>query len=55
MPRDAPYATMAAPAATLVWLWLVEGTRPDRWDLIGVSVCLVGAAIILFAPHRAPG
>ena len=39
-------------AATLVWLWLVEGTRPDRWDLIGVSVCLVGAAIILLAPHR---
>ncbi len=42
-------------AATLVWLWLVEGTRPDRWDVTGVVVCLVGAAIILFAPHRAPG
>jgi small multidrug resistance family-3 protein len=42
-------------AATLVWLWLVEGTRPDRWDLIGALVCLLGAAIILFAPHRAPG
>ena len=42
-------------AATLVWLWLVEGTRPDRWDLIGALVCLLGAAIILFAPHRTPG
>ena len=42
-------------AATLVWLWLVEGTRPDRWDMSGAAVCLVGAAIILFAPHRAPG
>jgi small multidrug resistance family-3 protein len=41
--------------ATIIWLWLVEGTRPDRWDVLGVSVCLVGAAIILFAPHRAPG
>ena len=40
-------------AATLVWLWAVEGTRPDRWDMTGVAVCLVGAAIILFAPHRA--
>jgi small multidrug resistance family-3 protein len=39
-------------AATLVWLWLVEGTRPDRWDMTGVAICLVGAAIILFAPHR---
>src|SRR5260370_11260986 len=42
-------------AATLVWLWLVEGTRPDRLDVTGVVVCLVGAAIILFVPHRAPG
>ena len=28
-------------AATLVWLWLVEGTRPDRWDITGAAVCLV--------------
>src|SRR5258708_22752738 len=42
-------------AATLVWLWLVEGTRPDRWGVTGVVLCLSGAAIILFAPHRAPG
>jgi small multidrug resistance family-3 protein len=42
-------------AAALVWLWLVEGMRPDRWDLIGASICLAGAAIILFAPHRAAG
>lgn len=42
-------------AAALVWLWLVEGMRPDRWDLIGASICLAGAAVILFAPHRAAG
>ncbi len=42
-------------AASLVWLWLVEGTRPDRWDVAGALVCLVGAGIILFAPHRTPG
>jgi small multidrug resistance family-3 protein len=38
-------------AASLVWLWLVEGTVPDRWDVIGASVCLVGAAVILFGPR----
>ncbi len=38
-------------AASLVWLWAVEGLRPDRWDLIGAAVCLTGAAIILFAPR----
>ena len=36
-------------------LALVEGQRPDRWDLVGAGVCLVGAAIILFAPHGARG
>jgi len=42
-------------AATLVWLWAVEGTRPDRWDITGALICLIGAGIILFAPHRATG
>jgi small multidrug resistance family-3 protein len=38
-------------AATLVWLWLVEGVRPDRWDFAGVTICLIGAAVIVFAPR----
>ena len=39
--------------ATLGWLWVVEGFRPDRWDLIGGAVCLAGAAIILWGPRGA--
>lgn len=38
-------------AASLVWLWAVEGFRPDRWDLIGGAVSLAGAAIVLYAPR----
>lgn len=38
-------------AASLGWLWLLEGVQPDRWDLIGAAVCLIGAAIILAGPH----
>ncbi len=38
-------------AASLLWLWLVEGQRPDRFDLTGAAVCLVGAAVILL-PQR---
>jgi len=41
-------------AASLVWLWAVEGARPDRWDAIGAAVCLAGMAIILFGPRGAP-
>lgn len=37
--------------ASLAWLWTVEGLRPDRWDLTGASLCIVGAAIILFGPR----
>ena len=40
-------------AASLGWLWLVEGRRPDTWDLLGAAICLVGAAVILFAPRGA--
>ncbi|MEM8822261.1 MAG: YnfA family protein [Pseudomonadota bacterium] len=37
--------------ASMAWLWLAEGHRPDRWDLAGTAICLVGAAVILFAPR----
>lgn len=37
--------------ASIVWMRLVEGARPDRWDLLGGAVCLIGAGIILFAPR----
>ena len=39
--------------ASLIWLWLVEGRMPDRWDLIGGTLALVAAGIILFAPRGA--
>ena len=38
-------------AASLGWMWAVEGLRPDRWDAIGAMLCLAGAAIILGAPR----
>lgn len=38
-------------AASLVWLWLAEGQRPDHFDLVGAAICLVGAAVILL-PQR---
>ena len=38
-------------AASLLWLWLAEGVRPDRWDLTGGAIVLVGAALILFGPR----
>lgn len=32
---------------SLVWLRIVEGARPDRWDLVGATICVVGALVIV--------
>lgn len=37
--------------ASIAWLWFVEGSRPDRWDVTGAVVCIVGSAIILLGPR----
>lgn len=34
-------------AAAIIWLWLVDAVKPSMSDLIGVAVCLLGAAIIM--------
>ena len=41
-------------AASLFWLWAVEGNRPDRWDMTGAAVCLAGATLILLGPRPSP-
>ena len=38
-------------AVALLWLWLIEGVTPDRWDLLGAGVSVTGMAIIAFAPR----
>ena len=38
-------------AGSLAWGMLVDGFRPDRWDLIGAALCLAGVAMIMYAPR----
>ncbi|WP_026877292.1 YnfA family protein [Jiangella gansuensis] len=38
-------------AGSLAWGVIVDGFRPDRWDVVGGLVCLVGVAIIMYAPR----
>jgi small multidrug resistance family-3 protein len=58
VPPDSLYAGRAYAAcggayiaASLSWLWAVEGVRPDRWDLTGTALCLMGAAVIIAGPR----
>ncbi|GGO30110.1 UPF0060 membrane protein [Microbispora rosea subsp. aerata] len=40
-------------AGSLIWGVVVDGFRPDRWDLIGAAVCLLGVLVIMYAPRGA--
>lgn len=33
--------------SSLLWLWGIEGMRPNRWDLVGAGLALLGAIVIL--------
>lgn len=38
-------------AASFAWGMVLDGFRPDRFDVLGAAVCLVGVGIIMFAPR----
>lgn len=40
-------------AGSLLWGMAADGFKPDRWDVSGALVCLVGVAIIMYAPRSA--
>ncbi len=35
----------------LLWGWRIDGTAPDLWDVVGASLCLLGVAVIMYAPR----
>ena len=38
-------------AGSLVWAMIADGFRPDRWDISGAAVCLLGVGLIMYAPR----
>lgn len=36
----------------IMWAWLVDGVVPDRYDLLGGLIAILGACIIFFAPRK---
>jgi small multidrug resistance family-3 protein len=36
---------------SLLWAAVLDGFRPDRFDVLGALVCLAGVAIIMYAPR----
>jgi small multidrug resistance family-3 protein len=38
-------------AGSLLWGVVLDGYRPDRFDLLGAVVCLVGVGVIMYPPR----
>jgi small multidrug resistance family-3 protein len=38
-------------AGSLLWGVVADGYRPDRYDLSGAGICLIGVAVIMYAPR----
>jgi small multidrug resistance family-3 protein len=38
-------------AGSLAWGVVVDGFRPDRYDIVGAAICLAGVAVIMYAPR----
>lgn len=36
---------------SLLWGWRVDGIVPDRWDILGGMIALIGVAVIMYAPR----
>ena len=53
-PAARTYAAYSAVyvATAIAWLAVVEGQRPDAWDVAGVAVSLLGMAIIVLGHTR---
>ena len=38
-------------ALSLAWGVMVDGFHPDRWDLLGAAICIVGVVVMVAAPR----
>lgn len=39
----------------MLWGWWIDGHRPDGWDVTGALLCLIGVALIMYAPRGTAG
>ncbi|RMI30603.1 YnfA family protein [Nocardia stercoris] len=38
-------------AGSLAWGMVVDGYRPDRSDVVGAVICLLGVAVVMYGPR----
>ena len=37
---------------SIFWGWKVDGILPDRFDIIGLVICIIGVGVIMYAPRQ---
>ena len=40
-------------ALSLLWGWYFDGNRPDRVDVVGAAVALIGVCVMMYWPRHA--
>lgn len=38
-------------AGSLLWAMVLDGFRPDRWDVLGAVIAIIGVGVIMYAPR----
>lgn len=38
-------------AGSLAWGMALDGFKPDRYDVIGALICLIGVGVIMYSPR----
>ncbi len=37
---------------SIFWGWWIDGTKPDVWDALGATLCVIGVGVIMYAPRQ---
>ena len=36
----------------LLWAWKIDNFKPDKYDILGAAIALIGACIIIYMPRK---
>lgn len=39
-------------AMALIWAWRMDGFKPNRYDIIGTIIALIGVCVIIYSPRQ---
>lgn len=37
---------------SVLWGWLIDGVKPDRFDVIGAVIAIIGVIVIFYIPRK---